>query len=959
MKRNIRSIFKLLVIIAIGISFLIGNVFCILLSDSITLSLCGDGTLFEGEEFEYAQKLGDEMCREIAEEGIVLLKNANGALPLGDVQKVNVFGWSSTDAGFILSGSGSGNGYGGGHVNIQDNKRFSFLNALASCGYEYNTKLTEMYESYKDKRDADYTLVEPDISYYTADIMQDAKEFSDTAIIVIGRYGGENIGEIPDRQIKFNGLTDYNRTYLQTSVEEENILNLLSDNFEKVIAVLNTCNNMHLNFLRDDRVDAALFVGATGQSGAKSIAKILKGDITPSGKTTNTYVYDPTTDPTWANRLKNQENIQYSEDIYFGYKWYETAQEEKFFANVDNEYGKGYKGTVQFSFGYGLSYTTFDWEMTDISLPSGGRLQQDSRINMTFSVTNSGDRKGKDVIQIYCTPQYREGGIEKPYVRLVAFAKTALLQPGETQKDITLSFTAYDLSSYDAYDKNDNAAATYEIDKGEYEIKIMTDAHSLADIDNAVIKYYTDEDIIFDCDPKTRKPVENRLTGSSAYAGVPVDGSNVGVRQVYLSRANFEKTFPAEAAPVPEGRELIERANRFINDSFDTYFMPEQGIPGELRLVTKSDGSHATLDALSGNDEELVFNESLMLELGADYDSPLWKKLLDQMTFDDICVLAECSGYRTSAIESIGKPLCRDYDGPSGFNTNIISPGANTNWTVYPNPTLLACSWDVGLAFRWGLSIGVEGSATNVNGWYAPGVNLHRSPYNARNFEYYSEDALLSGKIAAEVVKGAKVNNVYCFVKHLVLSEPGDNPKDLNTWVTESNLRENYLKPFEIAVKEGGANALMTAYNRVGAVWAGANYAVNYQILRQEWGFEGVLLSDYTKGSDNMTPEQGIRAGNDIWLNPDDYNPFPLNRNNPTLMTCARNSAKNLLFTYANTFYYAKTFDWDENDKYKAVIGVKSVRQVFPWWIPALIIIDTIAASVLAYYLIRIIRLKK
>lgn len=960
MKQNITKTIKISIILFIILAFAVGNIFCIILHQSITLALCGDGMVFEGEEFEHAQKIGDEMCQEIADEGIVLLKNAGDTLPLSSaVKKVNVFGWSSIDDGFILSGVGSGYGYGGGYSNIQGNKKFSLLKALESQGYECNPELTGVYENYKKARDINYLLVEPETSYYSEQVLKNAKSFSETAIVVISRFGGENIGEIPAYQAKYNQQTDYGRTYLQISAEEENLLSLVGNSFESVIVIINSCNNMHLGFLSDDRVDAALFVGVTGQSGAKSIGKILKGEVSPSGKTTDTYVYDIAFDPAWANRIKDNDSIQYAEDIYFGYKWYETANAEGFFSDVDNQYGENYYGVVQFPFGYGLSYTKFDWEITDINIPSGSYLDVNSKIDITMSVTNTGTKQGKDVIQVYCTPQYYKGGIEKPYVKLVSFAKTVLLEPGKTQYNIKLSFDAYDLAAYDAYDKNNNDSIGYELDKGEYQIKFMKDAHTPVDMNNNIIKYFVDEDIVFNRDPKTNNLVENRLTGPSAYAGVPIDGSNVGAQLQYLSRENFKNTFPALPAKSPDNYALIKQAAEYTNSSFTTYTMPKQGKAGDMRLVTKADGSSASLAALNGNGEQLVFNEPLMLELGGDYYSQQWDDLLDQMTFNDICLLVECSGYRTAAISSIGKPYCRDFDGPSGFNSNIISSGLNTNWTAYPSATLLACSWNTGLAFRWGMSIGIEGSATNVNGWYAPGVNLHRTPYNARNFEYYSEDPLISGKFAAEAIRGAKTNNIYCFIKHLVLSEPGDNPKNVNTWVTESNLRENYLKPFEIAIKEGGANAVMTGYNKIGAVWAGANYPVNHQILREEWGFNGVILTDYTIGDTYMDTEQGIRAGSDLWLNPYDSNPLPLNRRDPTSMTRARIAAKNLLYTYTNTYYFSKTYNWNEDIKYKAVVGVKSIHQVFPWWIPVLIVIDIIILSILSYYIFRVIKPKK
>ena len=934
------------------------NVVCGLYSNIITMALCGPGVSFEGEEVENARALGEELCEKLAADSVVMLKNENNALPLASNERnVNVFGWGS----YSMRYSGGGSGGGSNPDRLGDKFHF-FLDALEEQGINYNKDITELYRSYKEAYAAVDEIVELPVSNYSDEMIASARSFSDTAIVVLSRGSGENMpsasGELEHVQDNKYKLPDDNtRTSLEPSTEEEDLINLVCENFGKVIVMINTGNPMHLGILNDERIDSALFIGYPGQSGSVAIAKILTGEVLPSGKTADTYIYEPESDPSFVNNKRNGENIQYVEDIYFGYRWYETADAEGYFDGVETEYGKGYDGVVQYPFGYGLTYTDFDWKVTEISLPSGSELRSNSGIKIKVTVTNVGSEKGKDIVQLYGTPQYYDGGIEKAHVNLVDFAKTSELGVGQSQT-VELSVSAYDLASYDSYDKNINGFTGYELDPGTVTLKLMKNAHELADCENAEIVYNVGKDgLRFSRDPDTKRSVKNRFTGETAYTGVPIDGSTVGVEKQYLTRADFAGTFPKARAQSPTDSKLVSQANNYMNDSYDTEVMPVTGVDSGLRLVRLNNGSAASYSQLNGSlgaGQSLVIDEELVLELGQNYYSDKWDTLLDQMTVDELCKLVECSGYRTPAIESVGKPICKDLDGPAGLNVNVQSPTASTEWSQYTSESLIGCSWNVEYCFEFGLAVGVEASVTNVNGWYAPAVNLHRSAYNARNWEYFSEDGIHSGKMAAEIVRGAKANGLYCYVKHFALSEPGKNPTKLNTWITEQNLRENYLKPFEICVKEGEANAIMSAFNRVGGTWAGASYPLLVSILRQEWGFKGSIVTDWSWGDTYMLPEQGIRAGNDIWLNPNEQSGNPISRTDPTSISCARTSAKNVLYTYANTYAFAKTYDAELDDKYTAVLGVRTTVPVFPWWIPVLVAIDVIVVGIIVWQTIRL-----
>lgn len=941
---------------------------------------------FNSDSIQQTLQQSDELVRTLAEDSIVLLKNqededGNPALPFDEGEtKVNLFGFSAYDPssaasfdGFLMKGIGSGSS------TISESKAITLQDALTENGIEYNTDLEAIYDDFEVGRgsaaDNAYWLDEPDITDAQFDA---AQEYSDIAIVVFSRLGGENIGEQPHSQTQ--GAVNENKTYLQITDPEQELLDNVTERFGKVIVLLNTSNAMHCGFLDDEGVDAAMYVGLTGQSGAIAIGEILKGEtlkgkpISPSGKLSDLYSYDPSNDPAYNNTESAQSgdsgtNIQYSEGLYYGYRWYETADAEGYF----EAQGSSYEEQVQFPFGFGLSYTEFEWDLLsveigeeEVALGSAGSLtdsNKNTEITVTVLVTNTGDTAGKDVVQLYYTPEYIEGEIEKAEVNLLDFDKTVALDPGQSE-ELTLTFTAYDMASFDDNDANDNGRSTYELDAGTYTISLRTDSHTLkmngADqMANVTVDFTIDEDIVFSEDPVTGEAIETRFTGETAYAGVPIDGSTAGVTQEYLSRADFAGTFPDEQAPLPtEAAEANRIAAEWYDPSYDTDTAPTQGV---------DNGENALMVTVTDDAGKLDYNYDLF-EILSDYDAEEWDTLLDQIEVSELVNLVHNSGFFNPAIESVGKQEQADFDGPAGFNTNSLSGdwGGSTvtdTWTAYPCECLLGCSWNKDLMLQMGLSMGVEANATGINGWYAPGINLHRTNYTSRNYEYYSEDPILSGNLAANVIHGAKINGLYCYMKHFVVSESGPNGRDWNTWLPEQVLREIYLKPFEISVKEGGSNAVMSSFNNLGSIWTGANHALLTDILRTEWGFQGTVVTDWSMGGEpgTMNTRQGIRAGNDIWLNPMGFTlGGGLDTSDPTDIACARRAAHNVLYTLVDTIYYNHTFDHDSLDTiFNANVGVADRAESFAWWIILLVVIDVAAVAGLVVWTVFLVKPKK
>ena len=832
-----------------------------------------------------------EVNTELVSEGVTLLEN-NGALPLASGSNVNVFGWASTAPVYGGVGSGALND----QYAVTD-----LITGLTNAGLNVNQDLVDFYEAYQAERPSvgmwaqDWTLPEPNVSAYTDELMASAKEFSDTALVVISRPGGENadmptdMAAVVDGTWKerdaltgnsyFNGVYDDTLNegndwdegdhYLQLSNREEEMLQMVCDNFDKVIVLINTNNAMELGFLEEYGVDAAVYTPCPGQNGFDAVGLVLAGEVNPSGKTVDTFVYDLFNTPISNNfgqfMYDNMDEyavvstnfstgeevtampsfVNYAEGIYVGYKFYETAAAEGL---ID------YDSTVVYPFGYGLSYTTFEQTMSDLTVDG-------DTISFDVTVTNTGSVAGKNVVEVFFNPPYTNGGIEKATANLVAFDKTDILEPGASQT-LTISFKAEDMASYDTY-----GAAAYVLEAGDYVISINSDSHTV--LDSRV--YNVPETIVYD------EGRSNDLTAPTNQF------ENVEGDVTYLSRADHFANY-AEATAAPTSLSMSDEAKAsFLNNSnYDPTaynnaddVMPTTGAKNNIQLVEMR---------------------------GLDYDDPQWDTFLDQLTVSEMSELIAMGGYQTAPINSIGKVQTYDCDGPASINNNFTGQGS----IGFAGTVMMASTWNTDTVYKFGSSIGRMADDLDVSGWYAPAMNIHRSAFSGRNFEYYSEDGVLSGKLAAQAVQGAESHGVYSYIKHYALNDQETNRNTmLCTWANEQSIREIYLKPFELAVKEGGADAVMSSFNYVGTEWAGASNALCNTVLRDEWGFVGMVLTDYFGVYGYMDADQAIRNGTDFCLvnYPTETN-YLTDTTSATGVLAARQACKNILYTVVNSRAY-------------------------------------------------------
>ena len=743
----------------------------------------------------------------------------------------------------------------------------------------------------------DWTLPEPNVSAYTDELMASAKEFSDTALVVISRPGGENAdmptdmaavvdGSWLERDATtgnsyFNGVYDDTLNegndwdegdhYLQLNNREEEMLQMVCDNFDKVIVLINTNNAMELGFLEEYGVDAAVYTPCPGQNGFDAVGLVLAGEVNPSGKTVDTFLYDLFNTPIANNfgqfMYDNMDEftvtsvdfgsgeekpgvpsfVNYVEGIYVGYKFYETAAAEGL---ID------YDSTVVYPFGYGLSYTTFEQTMSDITV-DGDTLSFD------VTVSNTGSVAGKNVVEVFYNPPYTNGGIEKATANLVAFDKTDILEPGASQT-LTISFKAEEMASYDTYGE-----AAYVLEAGDYIISINSDSHTV--LDSRV--YNVPETIVYD---------EGRSTDLTA---VTNQFENVEGDVTYLSRADGFANY-AEATAAPASLSMSEEAKAtFLNNS--NYYPNNYNNADDVMPTTGAQN-----------------NIQLVEMRGLDYDDPQWDTFLDQLTVTEMSELIAMGGYQTAPINSIGKVQTYDCDGPASINNNFTQQGS----IGFAGTVMMASTWNTDTVYKFGSSIGRMADDLDVSGWYAPAMNIHRSAFSGRNFEYYSEDGVLSGKLAAQAVQGAESHGVYSYIKHYALNDQETNRNTmLCTWANEQSIREIYLKPFELAVKEGGADAVMSSFNYIGTEWAGASNALCNIVLRDEWGFVGMVLTDYFGVYGYMDADQAIRNGTDFCLvnYPTETN-YLTDTTSATGVLAARQACKNILYTVVNSRAYAE-----------------------------------------------------
>ena len=854
----------------------------------------GNGTLSDETNEEAA-----EVAEEIMEDGIVLLKNES-LLPLNETKKLNIFGWESINPAYGGAGSGG----------INDLYDIVSLNqGLENAGFSINQELVDFYNNYgadnpeMSIQKQSWTLPEPPVDTYSDELIKSAKEYSDVAVVVLSRKAGEGHNDIPMdvRKAAYDNNSDEyddfpeGEHYLQLSQTERDMVDMVCSNFDNVIVVYNGANQFELGFADEyPQIKSVVWCPGTGNVGFNALGKVFSGEVNPSGKTPDTFIYDMTTAPWWNNAEKTEYTnladmavegmnagtaqvyapafTNYVEGIYVGYKYYETAAQE---GAID------YDKTVQYPFGYGLSYTEFEQKMGELE-------EKDGQISVDVEVTNTGDVAGKDVVEVYYKPPYTNGGIEKSSANLIEFAKTDLLQPGESQT-VTVTFSIEDMASYD-----ENNAKAYVLEKGDYVISINSDSHTVLDQKT----YTADADVVYEGENK-------RASDDTAATNVFEDAKG---DVTYLSRADHFANYE-EATAAPASAELGEPyvSEYHLNSNFDktTYLNDEDVMP-----TTGADNGLTLADMRD-----------------ADYDDPRWEKLLDQLTVDEMANMIAMAGYQTAAMDSVGKVATLDFDGPAAINNNFTGVGS----IGFPIEVVVASTWNKELAQAWGECMGKISQEMGAEGWYAPGMNTHRTAFGARNYEYFSEDGVLAGNMGAKAVEGARKYGVYSYIKHFALYE--GNAKMVSVWSNEQAIREIYLKPFEISVKQGGANAVMVSWSFLGDKWTGESSNLMNTVLRDEWGFRGMALTDFFRNNGHgfMNADAALANGVDAMLstfNGEENN--VANPEHPTSVLQMRNACKNVMYTVVSSWAYDGEHEETGMENWKkAGIGIDIVIALF------------------------------
>lgn len=912
----------------------------------------------------------EKFNEKIVEEGSVLLKNDNDALPIYTTQsernkaaaqpKVSVFGKNSVNLAY--GGSGSGGGSGASAKTLYD--------SLHDAGYATNPELENFYKdnnasgeprpakpegsNLDDGKTVTIPTYETPQNSYPSAVKSSYANYSDAAIVVFTRMGGEGF----DLPRTMEGSEDTH--YLELDQNERALLKAVCDGpFKKVIVLLNVGTSMELGFLDDpyynDRIDACLWMGFPGNSGTMAIGRILNGNVNPSGRTVDTYAADFTANPVWNNfgesksgydalRVNGENSgyyfVDYEESIYVGYKYYETRGYDELQSGNEGWYDQN----VIYPFGYGLSYTDFTWQVDDSSIRNV-TVDGQTKYEITVTVTNSGAVAGQDVVELYGHAPYYYYGIEKPYVTLLDFAKTPVIQPGAS-KTVTLTFDPYYLASYDYSDANGNDFSGYELEgynnntaDSPYCLFVARNSH---DFSNSVPFEVPSEGIRYAKDPVTGTDVVNRYTGNddarydSDYH-ITTSGSQM------LTRGDWQGTQPLPA--VSEGRderEVTDQLISFLGEKHYTNFNAKE----DAGKYLFDQEVYVTYRDMLYNEGVYAFGEdtSQLWRAFTDYNDGRWEYLINATNVDELLNMINYGAFQSGALDSIGKPLTNDTDGPSGFVNFMLTDGTYWGTCYYASQIVVASSWSEEIAEEFGQMVGNEGiwgadghgNGMPYSGWYAPGVNIHRSPFGGRNFEYCSEDALLTGKMAAAQIRGCQSKGVYCFVKHFAVNdqETHRSSNGVSVWLSEQALRETYLRAFEIVVKEGETRAIMSSFNRIGGVWAGGDYRLLTDILRGEWGFNGTVITDFTSGA-YMDAEQMAYAGGDLNLNNQQkYTWSTFDKNNAEDLKVLRRSAKDVLYTVLNS-----------NAMNGEIIGYK-----MPVWQVILVVVDCVVVAALVVW---------
>lgn len=827
-------------------------------SDEVTSVYPTQKATNKAEAFANAQ----EVNLKLAEEGFVMLKNENAALPMNKGARISVFSKNSVNLSYGGSGSGG--------FDTSNNK--NLYESLNDAGFVTNPTLKNFYESSQsgpvrtaNSSDLDngdnqkIATAETPQNKYTDAVRNSYADYSDAALVVITRIGGEGF-DLPRYQGDSEGAVSPDSHYLELDQNEIDLLTAVTDGtFKRVVVVFNTPSSFEATFLKDsayaafaDKIDAAVWIGFTGSNGITALGEILNGDVNPSGRLVDTWAADFTKNPSFVNFGTGclpdttdkydggmYYSVDYEEGIYVGYRYYETRGE------TDGE--NWYNANVVYPFGYGLSYTTFDWTVGDAS---ASEIELGTTITVPVTVKNTGSVAGKDVVQLYASAPYTLGGIEKAHKVLVGFAKTKLLQPGESET-VTVSFDPYSAASYDYRDANSNGFSGYELETGEYTLYVSRNAHE----SEKAIALKLAADVQIATDPTTDSEVVNRYTDSEDFL------DSDWQLDTMLSRADWEGTWPTpQTAQQHAGTDRLYEEIRSEEHNNPTDFDSEE-YPwfGEEPTLTLRD----LLPSAEAEGYEPVVS----------YDDERWEELMMGCDEEEMIALINNGAYHTLAMESVGLPATIHGDGPSGF-TCFMSKEQVNGTCQYVSEPVMASTWNINLMNELGEAIGEEGTigdkATGqpYSSIYAPGVNIHRSLFGGRCSEYFSEDPFISGMMGAAEVQGIQSRGVLPTVKHFVANEQETHRSiggDLS-WLSEQALREIYLKPFEYTVKLGETRGIMTSFNRIGTRWTGGDYRLLTEILRNEWGFNGLVICDFNTIPQYMIPRMMFYAGGSLDL---------------------------------------------------------------------------------------------
>lgn len=834
-------------------------------------------------------KAGEKLCQEIAAEGIVLLKNDNNVLPLGADKKVSLFSESSVD--FVYGGTGSGA--------VDTSTAPTLKKAFESAGYEVNPTLWDFYKGNHryferdsqvllgDSLTGSWKINECSYSNYTDEVKASYADYNDAAIVTISRIGGEG-GDLASES-----TGEGNDHLLQLTTEEKELFEALENdsNFSEVIVIVNSSNPMELGWLNDySKIHAAVWMGSAGQTGLYALADVFTGDVVPSGHLVDIYAADAKSSPAMQNAGhhaytnassynlgdKYDDYVVYQEGIYVGYRYYETRYADAVMGS-GNAGDFNYDEEVVYPFGYGLSYTTFGYD--NFKLTDNG-----DSYTVSVDVTNTGDVAGKAVAQFYYqAPYISESGIERSAIELGGFDKSEdVITPGATVT-LTADIEKEALKAYDYAN-----AGTYVMQGGDYYFTVGEDSHNA--VQNILAKQgYEVENGNADLADSVQIDEDLTTYATTSETGYEVinqfadaDLNNKGISVTYLSRSDWENTFPTEQVIEANDEIVAEQAMKTAAD------------------IEATDEAMPTTGAENGM-------QAIML-VGKDYDDPDWDKLLDNLTFDEMQEIIRIGGYRTTGASSINMKTVGDQDGPAGISATLV--GGGTKCMAYPSEIMLGASFNKSLAYEMGKLIGedalhADSDGRSIVGWYAPSVNIHRTPFSGRNYEYYSEDGYMSGIFAANVMNGAEEKGAVCFLKHFAFNDQETDRMGISVWGNEQAFREIYLEPFEVALKNSNATALMSSMNRIGSVWTGASYNLLTEVLRNEWGFEGRVLSDYN-GSTAYSVYQSIygalEAGNDQMLNTStSLYQLTDGQNNAAVVNLMRKACHNILYSVINS----------------------------------------------------------